>query len=371
MAKKGRWSHRRRAFGVKSRLLVVVCVGGMALLSTVQIAYGLVHRNLKSTEASPMQPQVATCSLISDSNQGEPSPPSVQLSKDKLSAELQCTGQGNQVVPQTTTSVCKAVRDDLTVSECAKGNGNVITLSELLESDSSLEWTLHSLSADSTEKGQGWSLELQESHLPFSDKTFFVGCKKQPGDEDKSACKLIVSVKARASSAEKNVVTCAFGRDSNSDGPLNVELTKENNTLEMVCGKEGSFRPESYQTTFCQDADMKTCSTSYSEILPKFDRSWWAGGDKKTNKAKLTIPPTDFPAENHSFYVGCSAEKAAPETEEHVEARSDEPASRVSPCRVLVTVKAGGSFSFAQSRLQAAAAASGAAVVTAFLSGCL
>ncbi|PFH36169.1 SAG-related sequence [Besnoitia besnoiti] len=352
----------------KVLVTIKAAISGVAAVSAVQpvaaaatvafITEGLPVRTQKKSESSSSQHVVAKCELNPDNNKEQPSPPTVELSKDQLSAKLQCTGQGNKVVPQKTTDVCTSEKEDATVEECEKRtNAKHITLEALLEAGSPIHWANAALSPP-PDSGEEWSLELHESQLPLSDKTFFIGCKKQ-GDDENPGCKLTVFIKAKASSAEKNVVACAYGKDSNTDQPLQVELTKENNTLELLCGKEGSVRPEAYQTTFCEDADMKTCGISYSELLPKFDKSWWAEGSPAQTTAKLIIPPTDFPAEDMTFYMGCSAGEASPEEQKLLASENvEQPASKVPACRVLVTVKAKAMSSLAQPTFQTAVVAS-------------
>ncbi|KEP61407.1 UNVERIFIED_CONTAM: SAG-related sequence protein SRS15A [Hammondia hammondi] len=90
-------------------------------------------------------------------------------------------------------------------------------------------------------------LELQGSDLPFCDKSSFVGCDRgadgkavEPND---SESKVNVIVQARPSSVDdKNIVTCAYGKDSNPQ-PLKVEMTTEKNTLTLHCGSKASIKP--------------------------------------------------------------------------------------------------------------------------------
>ncbi|PFH36162.1 SAG-related sequence [Besnoitia besnoiti] len=368
---------QRRLCGVwpKARKFVAVCAGGVLLHSGLA-GEALLHRSVDAGPgSSSVQPTVPTCILGKQPNQDGPSPASVELSRKQLHATLHCSGEGYKVVPNTTTNVCK-VEKDAKVKACADDENNKqITLQHLLGAKDQIEWTRTPIPDPSKSKppdnGEAWTLQLQHAQLPLSDKTFFVGCQKE--NEEATQCKLTVNVKAKPSSVINNVVTCAYGQDSNEDGPVEVSLTAENSTLELVCGTEGIIRPDAYQTRYCEDAGLQNCKNSYSDILPNFDKSWWEGTEKSPQQAQLRIPPTGFPGEDQSFYIGCDKNKTMA-NKRQAELKSEvvpEPPVKPSACRVLVTIKAASVSSATMAVTRLVAATSGVAAVTGILVGVL
>ncbi|PFH36165.1 SAG-related sequence [Besnoitia besnoiti] len=354
--------------------LLALCAGGVLRLSGLAVE-ALLHRSAHISERQPsLQSTVPTCTLHEDANRGGPNPASVDMSKDQLSATLHCSGKANKVMPRLKSSVCRADVDDATVMYCDQDNAKRITLQDLLGTRDSIEWTQTLLLLDPSpskppDNGEAWTLQLQHAQLPLSDKTFFVGCQKE--NEEATQCKLTVNVKAKPSSVINNVVTCAYGQDSNEDGPVEVSLTAENSTLELVCGTEGIIRPDAYQTRYCEDAGLQNCKNSYSDILPNFDKSWWEGTEKSPQQAQLRIPPTGFPGEDQSFYIGCDKNKTMA-NKRQADLKSEvvpEPPVKPSACRVLVTIKAASVSSATMAVTRLVAATSCVAAVTAILGG--
>ncbi|KFG43436.1 SAG-related sequence protein SRS15A [Toxoplasma gondii FOU] len=325
--------------------------------------------------------QVATCTLSGAANGrrgGSDSNNTLTLSKDHLTATMKCSGENNAVVPGKETNVCSVTGDTDKVADCKEtvsgSNGKQTTLRYLLGAARDIEWKKITGSED---EGETRTLTLQESDLPLSDKVFFVGCDQKsppspPESKTLSECKVIVNVKARTSSVDvNNVVTCAYGQNSNPE-PLKVEMTTEKNSVTLRCGSEGSLNPPAYTTKYCDPQESASSCTQkdVADILPTTAESWWTK-DTETNSVTLTIPVPDFSQSEQQFRLQCIHKASIQESSgAKVEGSNDvsQTPANTSTCNVIVTVKAGSSASSAG---QMVATVSGAAALAGFLVGSL
>ncbi|PFH33862.1 SAG-related sequence [Besnoitia besnoiti] len=352
---------RRGSFNPKACAAVALCLWAVLLLTGEQVRAEKM-RDVSRHRDVPENPEEAdslrTCESQKQTDAAH-APPPLALSKENLSATLKCSGDSNKFVPEGEgTKVCSG--DGATdVKACTAEK--YVDLQGLLGTTEPVKWT-----KKGTTKAQEevWTLQLDESHLPLSDTTFFVGC--QNGGKE-SKCKLDITVQARASSVESNVAKCAYGQHSNPQ-PLLVELTPQNNTLTLECGKDHPIEPNNHTTYYCEDEKMKACTKTFKDILPNFDASWWSKTDETNNHVKLEIPPTEFPSADQQFYIGCSAESVAEKPFTSLSKTNAAPPAKLSPspCRVHVLVKAGSS-SFAKLIVQTAATVTGSAVLVGLL----
>ncbi|PFH35656.1 SAG-related sequence [Besnoitia besnoiti] len=382
MAKSVRLERARRRRGglmSKARKLVAACVGGVFLLITsrqvsVEALGSPQEQTPQSFEAPVFKDHTATCKLSSVSGASASAQSHLTLSEDQLAVTLVCQGGGATAVPDGPQTVCqelstkkeRGTADDCTIAESI--TGTPVSLATVLAADSQAKWEKDTTTEGSSAVSR--TLTIRNKDLPLTDTSFYVGCRKSTGD-NASKCKVPVKVLARHSSAETNIVTCAYGANSN-EFPVNVEITQERNTLTVVCGTEGSIHPQEYKTQFCEKEDLNACTKSYSEILPMFDEQWWA--EEKDSSVKLTIPSTHFPTQDQSFYMGCSPTKSENEESQVSSARAAGDAgsdTALSTCKVLVTVKASGSSLSAGPRVGMVTAVSGAAVLTEIIAGSL
>ncbi|PFH35654.1 SAG-related sequence [Besnoitia besnoiti] len=383
MARSIRREPRRGGLKSNARKLLAACVGGVLLLTSGQVEAqqpqdGLLRRVLEVSGEPSLKDNTATCRLTGSSGEAVQELPELTLSEKQLNATLVCEGDQPTRVPTKPENVCqdpqaKAVEVD-EKNECkigASASGSPVPLKTLLTATSQAKWE-----NDKAAKGiqkLSWTLSLSKDDLPLTDNNFYVGCQKGTvsRSSETSACKVPVKILARHSSAEKNVVTCAYGATSNKT-PVEVEMTQEQNTLKVVCGTQGSIHPLDYKTHFCEKEEMNACSKSYVDILPKFDEKWWTEEENKS--VTLTIPSADFPTEDKSFYVGCTLSKSKneePQESPAVAAASGGSGATATTCKVLVTVKAVNSSLSAGAGVGMAAAVSGAAVLTGVLAGSL
>ncbi|CBZ49964.1 srs domain-containing protein [Neospora caninum Liverpool] len=383
MARTSRIQPRRGGARSKARKLMAVCLGGVLLFSgggavSREPVEGLLRRFSASgadeTQEGTPTNSVATCTSATQVHVTA-TPATLTLSKSSLTATVECLGEANTAGPAGEEDVCDGQTTKSTGGErgstaCRIGSteaGQTVTLQTLLGATHKIQWTTNTLSE--TPEGESRTLKLSQSDLPRTDKTFVVGCQKG-GSDPNSACKVTVNVNARPSSADdKNVVTCAYGKDSNPK-PVKVEMSQNKNTLTIDCGSGGSLQPAGFTSQYCSpDTDnLEECATaSYSGILPKFAPSWWTNTEKGT-PAVLTIPKTDFPSTDQRFLLGCAPTSTAPETPDEA-SRQPEADSTTSACRVLVTVKAASSASSASFNPQVIAATSGAVLLTGLFSG--
>ncbi|PFH36168.1 SAG-related sequence [Besnoitia besnoiti] len=377
--------HGRTAFKSKARKLLAVCLGGVLALSGGQGANGqaqdspLMHNLRLENKPGSGPAGLSTCNFSTDDE--APTEPILTLSKDQTTVTLECTGNEAKFVPTEPTNVCVVKKDeaalkgspvseeDPSLKDC-QGNTRKATveqmaLKDLLGVKDTIQWT------DVSTPGIKKALHLESQQLPLTDKAFFVGCHKTPEDTPQK-CKVTVNILARESTAEENVAKCAYGAASNNASPLKVDLSEANNTMELVCGNEGSIHPLSYTAKFCTDKGMDNCSEEYKDILPDFDAAWWTPGEGGGESAKLTIPAAGFPAEDQSFYIGCLHKTQQTESPPVSSSTTPGDAAAVfSPCSVLVTVKAASSDASAVPEASAATAAAAGVALTGILAGSL
>ncbi|KFG58762.1 SAG-related sequence protein SRS15A [Toxoplasma gondii RUB] len=382
----------RRCSGVRSKAhkLIALCMGGVLLFSSGQAVAnesreGFLRQNVEegastSTMKGPeIDGQVATCTLsgaAAAGRGGSDANNTLTLSKDHLTATVKCSGENNAFVPTEVTNVCSVTGDTDRVADCkgkeSGSNGKQTTLRHLLGAGSDIEWKKIT---GREAQGETRTLTLQESDLPLSDKVFFVGCDQKsppspPESKSLSECKVIVNVKARTSSVDiNNVVTCAYGQNSNPES-LKVEMTTEKNSVTLRCGSEGSLNPQAYTTKYCDPQESASSCTQkdFADILPTIEEKWWTK-DTETNSVTLTIPVPDFSQSEQQFRLQCihtaNTQESSGVKGEDSDDVSQAPAN-TSTCNVIVTVKAGSS---ASSVGQMVATVSGAAALAGFLVG--
>ncbi|PFH31455.1 SAG-related sequence [Besnoitia besnoiti] len=360
-------AHPRGGFS-STRRLAAVLICGIVLLGSIESAaeptqrlvrpHSLVQEDTGKTEST------ASCSLQEDNN--EPSPKKLTMSEISLSATLNCVGDTNQVIPSEKETVCSS---DASLEDCKASSSNkLVKLDDLLEPGAA-KASISPIES-SANKGQKWTMTLERAKLPLTDKHFLVGCAKS--EEDKKLkvgvtgdwkCKLPITVKAKSSSVDDNVVTCAYGEDSNKAEPLKVEVSPATNKMVLDCGKAGSLHPEGL-TTFCEPGSetLEKCVTKgFEEILPTFVKDWWVPNEGKTSST-LTIPSSGFPSADQKFLVGCVLNETSqlPQEPGGVQRDKLEPSgNKTSSCKVLVTVKAAGASSIVSSNLRGLIVVSG------------
>nr|CCA30058.1 SRS domain-containing protein [Neospora caninum Liverpool]CEL71271.1 TPA: SRS domain-containing protein [Neospora caninum Liverpool] len=385
MARTGRTQHCRRGFRSTARKLMAVCLGGVLLFSnggavSGEPVEGLLRREL-SPDSSDAQGEsgtagvVATCTAGGSGGAVTPPATTLTLSSSTLVATLKCVGASMKALPTDPATVCVAeatAGKELNSSNCSTGDtslGNPVKLQGLLGARDAVQWKAIS-SSEHENQGESRILELSQASLPRTDKKFMVGC--QNGGDTKKQCQVTVNVNAMPSSVDdKNLVTCAYGKDSNPK-PVEVELSEDKNTLTIDCGEDASMQPAEYTSQYCspEGDTFEDCSKgNYSDILPTFASTWWTNTENKT-QATLTIPKTDFPPADQHLLLGC-----VPKTQNADQSTSEEnlteSVSGTSACRLLVTVKAASSASAASFAPQVINATSGATLLAGLFSGSL
>ncbi|KFG43862.1 SAG-related sequence SRS16E, partial [Toxoplasma gondii p89] len=230
MARTGSMQQRRGGFQTPARMLMAVCVSGVLLLSSGPSAANKLAEGLQNQDSEPVaatqegptfEGEVAKCVLktttAEDGSSQAKNTTGLTLSKENLVVSLQCSGENNAIVPKDQKNVCSAA-PNAKVADCkGAGTNKQITLKSLLGASGDIQWEKKIVSTDN--KGEVMTLKIKESELPLFDKAFFVGCEENKASARTSQateCKVNVSVKARASFVgENNVVTCAYGKDSN------------------------------------------------------------------------------------------------------------------------------------------------------------
>nr|PIM03892.1 SAG-related sequence SRS12B [Toxoplasma gondii COUG] len=390
MARSASMRQRLGGLGSKARKMMAVCMGGVLLLSTGNgaaeyLREGLQQRGLEEIHAAGENPHLAIdgrtakCEFKNSSASGE-STGSLTLSQNDLTAALECVGESVASIPtELTNKVCQPKQGDARESECTfngtASEGTAVALKDILGVTADVQWTEEQSSAKEVGTRK-WTLELKEDDLPLTPKSFLVGCLRQKSNRsggDAKACKLTVNVEARASSVGgDNVVTCAYGKDSNHQ-PLKVDMSPEKNTLTIKCGSEGSLIPTSYATEYCDPhgEEGKCTQKNFKDIFPMFAESWWNKEDEK-GTATLTIPESDFPESEQQFRVDCVHDTKKPERSkpapEAGKAEDSTTTHTTSKCSVIVTVKSG---SLASASGQLVATLASAVALTGLLVGSL
>ncbi|PFH37032.1 SAG-related sequence [Besnoitia besnoiti] len=364
----GSWRIQRGTFKSKACHVMAFCVGGVLLMASGNALPDPSRDEfLRQNVAGEEGPQLnLLCRVTSSGRAGGDAPLKVTLSDDQLTTTLLC-GDGSQAVPTDLETVCNP-KEVQTVQDC-QSNGTV-QLKTLLGSPRDIKWSKQGQSGN-VSQSQTWELTLREEDLPFTDKEFFVGCQKGAKGAGQTTCKVDVTVKARDSEKDDNVVTCAYGSESNFE-TVDVEVTREHNTLTVACGKDGTITPKAYDAYYCEDATLKPCAKSYKDILPAFQETWWKQEGGENAPLKLTIPKEGFPAEDKTFYVGCSPKSS---TDPVKVSRGGEGETDATPaikgpttCKVMVTVKAG-SASLAASATKVISVVFGIAPLTWLITG--
>ncbi|PFH36078.1 SAG-related sequence [Besnoitia besnoiti] len=200
------------------------------------------------------------------------------------------------------------------------------------------------------------TLTLPQENFPFIDAGFFVGCEQ--GGETK--CTVAVTLEARPSTTEGQIVTCAYGTTSNPSHQA-VTLNPSQNSLTLVCGDKGEVLPQRYDEAYCSSelkGDEDSCEGNYSWILPGYDLKWWTR-HADSNSFTLSIPPERFPAEEAKIIVGCRHTKAAAYSQ-----RDQELASSSTVCNVDVTIEASLAVAVSPTAAAVFGVFAGAAVMT-------
>ncbi|PHJ16240.1 srs domain-containing protein [Cystoisospora suis] len=294
----------------------------------------------QSSASSNVTGQVATCIVPSSDPQAQPPPLEGSVSQANPTIELVCQGDTVTAVPDNLAKVCKpsttapAARASDSLSDCKTSDDKQCSVDSLLFPGTQAAWkdVTSALKAASTQKR--YQLTIPKEGFPVLDQQFFVGCTKN-GVQNIS-CQVNITVNARASEVSAdNVVTCAYGKESNKT-PVAVTLTPEKNSFTLKCGSEGTQTPAE-KDSYCSGTSVDACDLKkLTSIIPKAEASWWA--DVVANQSmKFTIPTDKFPSADTVFLVGCKK----PEKEKDA-----------TSCNVKVTVKSSaasgfqGAFSF-------------------------
>ncbi|CBZ50524.1 srs domain-containing protein [Neospora caninum Liverpool] len=390
MATIGKTLQRRRGSNPVDRTWMAACMSGILLfcsgeLVAAELSEGLQHRLLATgftTVAPTFQDAVSTCDLTTEGEVGAAgaAAASLTLSQSSLTATLVCKAETITMIPATLLNICDPKQNadpGKCVFDSSNSAGKEVKLKDLLGTDREVKWKQIQDQARGDPQTQTWTLQLEDPDLPLSDKSFLVGCQDSTSflkTKGTKVCKVPVNVEARASSVgDRNVVTCAYGKNSNPV-PLKVEMTTENNTLTLQCGSEGILHPTTYATHYCdpEAANFQECNEKdYTGILPSFVESWWTNVNDGKTSATLTIPETEFPESDQQFRLGCvpnttNSAASAPAGK----SRSDGSQTVVarSHCNVIVTVRSGSS---ASSTGQMVATVSGTAALIGLLAGSL
>ncbi|KYF38916.1 SAG-related sequence SRS19A [Toxoplasma gondii ARI] len=374
----------RRGLRLRARELMVIYLGAVALLpGELAIAEkffeGFQHRIMQKeqtkTQYGPtIEGRVAKCSLTA-SDTGEITKhgaTALTLSIQNLTAKIECHGPRNQAVPLGLGIVCDPSLKGINgTCQFGASTGGIeamdITLQKLLGTQKFLSFT-EDVPYEHTYRGEKWTLNLTADDLPLEDIPFFVGCQEDPTSDDsanKPSCVVPVHVEARPSVQADNVVTCAYGHNSNKQ-PVEVEITTDKNAVTVECGSLGFVTSRNVATECCATDDPlaeERTGKKYTDVLPIIEASWVEKGGVTTS-VTLTIPVSAFPSKDLKIRLACAPRKPSGTTDPETTTGQFGAATS---CNVIATVKTTRSASSALSSLWAVTA-SGAASVAGLLS---
>ncbi|CBZ51281.1 srs domain-containing protein [Neospora caninum Liverpool] len=263
---------------------------------------------------------------------------SATLSESSNAITIQCSDAGFEFVPAAENHVCTSSEEEkeaTPLKSCKENQGEKISpITDFLSHVSDTNppaWT----KTDGDTKDN--SLTIPPNSFPLTDKSFFAGCRKSTNNNDE--CVVNVSVKARTSAVKDGVLTCAYGKESNSSVP-EVTLNSENNSLTIQCGSEGQMEPTQQSLTayHCAGSNTTDCKkVNLTEIMPTFTSSWWTTDEQNSKAPKLVIPEDGFPAQEEAIVLGCNQNNNVASRAEEVDGPT---AAALPTCRVKVTLSA-------------------------------
>ncbi|PHJ16757.1 srs domain-containing protein [Cystoisospora suis] len=291
-----------------------------------------------TSKTSGVTGQVATCVVATEIQKTATLEGSISQANPTF--ELLCQGTNPTAVPVELKKVCKqsdipSARSDLgaqtPLSECAADTGKQqCDVTTLLFPGAKAVWEAVTQTEANSSTDKKYRLIIAKEDFPLLDQRFFVGCMEK--SKPQSSCQVNITVNARASEVSAdNVVTCAYGKDSNK-APVAVTLTPEKNSFTLKCGSEGARIPTEKQE-YCSGTSIDRCSAKQlTSLIPKAEASWWTESDGQKT-VQFTIPTDKFPSSDTVFLVGCkTAEKEKDATS----------------CNVNVTVKSSAVSSFSK-----------------------
>ncbi|PFH35272.1 SAG-related sequence [Besnoitia besnoiti] len=209
----------------------------------------------------------------------------------------------NTFVPSDPLRVCGGAETKEPLNACkgeSEENAKVL-LSSLLSGSvaSDTRWT----SSDKTH-----TLTIPSANFPFVDKSFFVGC-----EQDSNFCLVSVNLSARKSVFQNRVLSCAYGKDSNTLLP-GVTLDAIENSVTITCGRDGVMpsKGDVPMIFYCKDPTTNDCTSEedLTEIIPGFTKDWWKA-DEDGHGGKLVVPENGFPSEPITILLGCNAKSSS------------------------------------------------------------
>ncbi|CBZ51321.1 srs domain-containing protein [Neospora caninum Liverpool] len=318
------------AVGLLAACFFVACLSGLSSANaagTIQAA--CTHENQMTT---------CVCSDNSiDHKEARGSTDTPTLSESSNGITIECPGPPSkyEFVPENVSDVCVATtQTNETLQSCKSVEGTSIENFLIQPTQGNVPaWT----TPTTPTSNHGHSLVLPQEAFPLIDKSFFAGCLKKETNNDE--CVVKVSVKARTSSVNDGVLTCAYGKESNSSVP-EVTLNSENNSLTIQCGSEGHMEPTQQSLTayHCAGSNTTDCKkVNLTEIMPTFTSSWWTTDEQSSRAPKLVIPEDGFPAQEEAIVLGCNQNNNVASRDEEVDGTT---AATLPTCRVKVTLSA-------------------------------
>ncbi|EPT27600.1 SAG-related sequence SRS38B [Toxoplasma gondii ME49] len=276
-----------------------------------------------------------TCTCVS-TEEGKPKDLAATLSATASVLQLVCESTLTFAPDEADKQVCPAETTNLQTCVSNGDSKTSIDVTSLLTGNTEgIKWETVTREAQGTTK----KLSIPPANLPYTDQRFAVGCLDSGKTTTK--CKLTVTIEARASVTQDQIVTCAYGKTSNQKHQ-SIKLSPSQNKFTLVCGKDGEVLPTKYQSTFCVRKDgvdaRAECSGNYTDVIPAYETQWWKH-DAAQHTFTLEIPEGGFPEKETQIMVGCQkSKKDATGTDNEVR----EEASSESPtvCSVDVTIEA-------------------------------
>ncbi|CBZ51319.1 srs domain-containing protein [Neospora caninum Liverpool] len=327
----------------------VAAVGLVAACFFVACLSGLSRANAAGTiqAACTHENQMTTC-VCSERSVGRKeasgSTDTPTLSESSNGITIVCPASTFEFIPMNASDVCVATtRQNETLLSCKSGHRTPIEDFLIQATQGNVPaWT----TPTTPPSNHGHSLILPPETFPLTDKSFFAGCRKSASNNDE--CVVQVSVKARTSSVNDGVLTCAYGKESNPSVP-EVTLDSENNSLTILCGDDGQMEPTQQSLTayHCAGSNTTDCKkVNLTEVMPTFTSSWWTTDEQKSKAPKLVIPEDGFPSQEETIVLGCKQKVTGTKRDEQ---DGETTGVELPTCKVKVTLASNTSGSQAPS----------------------
>ncbi|PFH38488.1 SAG-related sequence SRS29C [Besnoitia besnoiti] len=155
-----------------------------------------------------------------------------------------------------------------------------------------------------TDSRTGVTITIPDKYFPVAGEEFSIGCKGI------YTCMLTVFLQLRSPRYEIQEAGCSY--NANKRLPQ-IVMNQDKNVLTVMCRPDGEMFPPDYKDKHCTETPFGPClERRYSEVLPRYNETWWSGDPSSMEGASLTIPKDSFPKTTQHFTVVCIGPRPHP-----------------------------------------------------------